>query len=146
MNSIIKKIDQLSHNHSIGYALIRIFLGVALLIRGLILIGDPEAIFALTRFENFHMFYSYVTMGHIVGGGLLAIGFFTRLAALIQIPILASAAFILHIREGLMMGGGGQSIELASLVLVLLVVYFIFGSGPLAIKKYINVGFKGSVH
>lgn len=80
------------------------------------------------------MWYAYITIGHLLGGICLAIGVLTRLAALLQIPILVGAVSLSDM--GLMMGG--QSLELATLVLFLLVVFFIFGAGPLALSKYAN--------
>jgi uncharacterized membrane protein YphA (DoxX/SURF4 family) len=64
---------------------------------------------------------------------MLTLGFFTRLAAFIQIPILVGAVFFIHFDQGLM--SVGQSLELAVLVLMLLILFFLFGSGPFAIDK-----------
>ncbi len=125
----------LESNRDIAYSLIRIFLGIALFIRGLIFISDPAAITELARVNKMYWWYSYITIVHLLGGLFLAIGLWTRFAALFQIPILAGAVFVIHIKQGLMTVG--QSLELASLVLFLLIVYFVFGSGKLAIDKYI---------
>jgi len=45
----------------------------------------------------------------LVGGAMLTIGFLTRLAAFVQIPILAGAVFIVHRQDGLF--AMGQSLE-----------------------------------
>ena len=87
--------------------------------------------------ENLHMFYSYITIAHLLGGFFMAVGFITRIAALFQMPILFCALFIVHLRDGFMMGG--QSAELAALVLFLLVVYFIFGSGKWALNNRFKI-------
>ena len=131
---IYKRLDDCQN---IAYSLIRIFLGIALFTRGIILVSNPGAIFMLDTQEEMHMFYSYVTIIHLLGGFMMAIGFFTRLGALLQIPILFSAVFFIHAKNGLMMGG--QSLELAVLVLFLLVIYFIFGSGPLVLSKFFKL-------
>jgi len=107
-----------------------------LFIRGLILFSDPAALTELARAEQQYWYFSYITISHLIGGLCLAIGLLTRFAALIQIPVLGGAVFIVHINQGLMQAG--QSLELAVLVLVLLAVYFLFGSGSLAVDKYIT--------
>jgi len=130
-------LQTLEDNQKLAYSLIRIFLGTALFVRGVILVANPAKIYVLDMHATMHMFYSYVTIIHLLGGFLMAIGFFTRIGALLQIPILFSAVFIVHKGSGLMVGG--QSLELAVLVLVLLTIYTIFGSGPLALNNYFRL-------
>lgn len=117
----------LNTHHDHAYAVIRVYLGLALFVRGLIMLSDPSAITSIAGAQQMYMMYAYVMIGHLVGGFLLAIGFMTRFAALFQIPILAGAVFLIHFGQGLM--SVGQSLELAALVLFLLVVYFLFGAG-----------------
>ncbi len=118
---------------SLAYSLIRIFLGFALFIRGILFVSDPHNLTQLAGSEqNFYLF-AYVAIGHLLGGFLLGIGFFTRLAALIQIPILLGAVFIVHLKQGLL--SAGQSLELSVLVLFLLIVFFLFGDGDLSLDK-----------
>lgn len=119
-----------------GYALIRIFLGVALFIRGYMIITNPNSILELGVEQEDFMWVSLVGIAHLLGGILLMVGFLTRLGALLQIPILFSATFFVYAHTKLMMGG--QSFELASLVLFLLVVFFIYGPGPLSVKDYLE--------
>jgi len=121
----------LDNNSSLAYSLIRIFLGTALFVRGILLFSDPDTIARLAGEDRTYWWYSYITIAHTAGGFLLAIGFLTRLAALIQIPILLGAVFLIHLKQGLL--SVGQSLELSVLVLVLLLVYFIFGSGSLGV-------------
>jgi uncharacterized membrane protein YphA (DoxX/SURF4 family) len=123
-----------THN-GLAYSLIRIFLGIALFIRGWILISDPSAIIELGGTDKLYWWYSYISIAHLIGGFLLTLGLITRLATLLQIPILAAAVFYVHFRQGLVTSG--QSLELSVLVLILLVIYFLFGSGVLAVDNYI---------
>ncbi|MBL7961250.1 DoxX family protein [bacterium] len=119
-----------------AYTVMRIYLGIALFMRGLILLSDPSAITTLAGAQQVYMMYSYIIAGHLIGGFLLAIGFMTRLAALLQIPILAGAVFFIHLQQGLMTVG--QSLELAALVLALLIIFCLFGSGSYALDNYIG--------
>lgn len=136
MNLYSRILKQLNTGQNVGYSFIRIFLGIALFVRGWHLVSDPGAIVEIVGDQKLHMFYSYITILHLIGGLLIAFGLFTRVGALVQIPILFAATFIVHAESGLMMGG--QSLELAGLVLFLLVVFLLFGSGPLSVADYVN--------
>jgi putative oxidoreductase len=139
MNQFSDLLNRLNRNQDIGYSIIRIFLGIILFIRGWAFAANPDIIFEIAGDPNVHMWYSYITVGHLVGGCCLALGILSRVAALIQIPILMGAVLISE--KGLMMGM--QSLELASLVLFLLVLFTLFGSGPLAVSTFVNKRNKG---
>ena len=125
---------------SLTYSLIRIFLGFALFVRGWIFIRDQEALMALVVDTGLDwlgatFLVHYITLAHLVGGFMLAVGLLTRWAALAQIPILFGAVFFVHWNEGLF--AAGQSLELAALVLFLLVVTALAGPGELSIDHYL---------
>ncbi len=136
METIKKLQKSLNSKVTLGYALIRIFLGIALLVRGWMIVTRPSSILDLGVEQQDFMWVALVGIVHLLGGILLTIGFLTRLGALMQIPILFSATFFVYAHTKLMMGG--QSFELASLVLFLLIVYFIYGSGPLSVREYLE--------
>lgn len=113
-----------------AYSFLRIFVGIALFIRGILFISDPHKLTQLAGSEQFFWMYSYIAIVHLAGGVLLMLGWFTRLASLIQIPILIGAVFVVHLSQGLL--ASGQSLELSVMVLFLLIVFFLFGSGELS--------------
>ena len=123
----------LDNNSDLAYGLIRVFLGVALFVRGLILASDPASITRLAGEDKIYWWYSYITVAHIIGGFSLASGLLTRLGAFLQIPVLFGAVFLVHLNQGLL--SVGQSLELSVLVLVLLLTYFIFGPGALSFDR-----------
>lgn len=136
MKRINELLQMLERNRETAYSLVRIYLGIALFVRGIILFADPAAITKLSGAQEMYMWHSYIIGAHIIGGLLLALGLLTRVAALFQIPILFGAVFFIHIKQGLITGG--QSLELAGLVLVLLFVYLLFGSGNFSIDKKLS--------
>ncbi len=136
MNTFNKYIASMDAKTDIAYALIRMFLGIALAIRGWMIISNPEAMLELGVTRDLFMWVSFAGIVHLLGGILLCFGFFTRLGAFIQIPILFNAIFFVYKHTQLMMGG--QSLELAALVLFLLCIYFVFGAGPLSVRDYFN--------
>jgi len=121
---------------------IRIYLGIGLVARGLLMSSNTSAAFVVDALQRSGQTWlvtglvlHYVMFAHIVGGGLLAIGFVTRIAALVQIPVLAGAVFLVHRSEGLL--ASGQSLEFAALVLFLLVVFLVAGAGRLSVDHYV---------
>jgi len=126
----------LSAHQEVGYAMIRIYLGVALFIRGVIFLTEPSVITELAMERDVGWIVPYVTFAHLAGGLLMAIGLLTRIAALIQIPVLLGAVFLIHMEEGLL--STGQSLELSVLVLFLLVIIFLTGPGPFALDDRIQ--------
>ncbi|MCX6153656.1 MAG: DoxX family membrane protein [Candidatus Kapabacteria bacterium] len=124
-----------SGKNELSYSFIRIFLGIALLVRGALLASDISLITAQVGSNQWYWWYSYIVVIHTLGGLLLAIGLATRLAAFFQIPILAGALFFVHLKSGLVKPD--QSLELSALVLVLLIIFFIFGSEKLSIDAFI---------
>jgi uncharacterized membrane protein YphA (DoxX/SURF4 family) len=115
---------------SLAYSFIRIFLGFALFVRGFLFVINPEALTRLAGSEQNFWIFAYVAIGHLIGGFMLCIGFLTRLATLIQIPILVGAIFVYHLKQGLL--SSGQSLEISVLVLFLLLIFFLFGGGELS--------------
>lgn len=120
-----------------GFDLVRIYLGIALFVRGALFIADPNRFLAFAGQTDswfWPMFLAhYVALAHLCGGLLLALGLVTRLAAAVQVPILVGAVFVVHWNQGLL--SVNQSLELAGLVLALLVSYAVFGSGPLSVDQ-----------
>ncbi|MAT54040.1 MAG: DoxX family protein [Saprospirales bacterium] len=118
-------------NKDVAYALIRIFLGAALMVRGLFLFLNPEALTKIVDDNSLNMYFSWIAISHLLGGLMLLLGLLTRLGALIQLPEVAYAVFFIHAKQGLMMGG--QSFELATMTLFLLLVILVYGAGPLSL-------------
>ena len=123
---------------------VRIYLGLGLFARGLILITNTSPGFFVDLMQRSGQSWltsgiliHYVMLAHFVGGLLLTIGFLTRVAAAVQIPILAGAVFFIHRQDGLF--ALGQSLEFSALVLFLLCVFSIAGAGKLSLD-YVTFG------
>jgi len=118
----------------------RAYLGIGLFVRGVLFVSEPELL--LGYMQDVHTWFlpyalvHFVAVAHLCGGLMLAAGLLTRLAAATQVPILFGAVFVVHSSGGLL--NPGQSLEFSALVLALLVVYFIFGSGELSIDRLLR--------
>ncbi len=125
----------LAENREVAIEILRIYLGIVLLIKGIQFVADKEraaeylAMVSLPFFQFLSM--HLVALVHIAGGLLLAIGLFSRVAALIQLPIILGAIFFVHFDQGLF--SKEQSLEFAILVFVLLLTFTIYGSGRLSV-------------
>lgn len=124
---------------------VRIYLGLGLFARGLLLITNTSTGFIVDLMQRSDQSWAvtgamlhYVALAHFVGGALLTIGFLTRLAALVQIPILFGAVFIIHRPDGLF--AMGQSLEFSALVLFLLCVLLVSGAGRWSLDHVIFGG------
>jgi putative oxidoreductase len=123
---------------------VRIYLGLGLLARGLILISNSSPGYFVDLMQRSGVSWltngimlHYVMVAHFVGGILLTIGFLTRIAAIVQMPILIGAVFFIHRQDGLF--ALGQSLEFSALVLFLLTVFAIAGAGKWSLD-YVTFG------
>ena len=135
MQQADSKLLWLKENREMAIEVLRIYLGVALFIKGIqFIVNDEQAAEYMAMVTM--PFFQFLTMHiiaivHIAGGFLLAIGLISRIAALIQIPIILGAIFFVHFQQGLF--SKEQSLELVILVLVLLITFVIYGSGRLSV-------------
>ena len=133
--ALLRAARDLNQKREFGLDLLRIYLGVGLFVRGGLFIARPEALLELIAASGDWFWPAaiahYVAAVHIGGGILLALGAYTRLAAAVQLPVLVGAVFVTHWSEGLL--GTGQSLEFAGLVLFMLIVFTVFGAGPLSV-------------
>ena len=120
--------------------LVRIYLGVGLIVKGIVFIQQTS--FIMERLGAAQITFGsgliahYVIVAHIGGGALMAFGLLTRVGAAIQIPALLGAVLFVHRQEGLFTAA--QTLEFTLLVLFLLVVFSISGSGRLSLDAYLG--------
>jgi uncharacterized membrane protein YphA (DoxX/SURF4 family) len=138
MTNFLARARTFADDPRFGFDLVRMYLGVALFVRGALFIADPSKV--ISFFGKADWFWPmliahYVGMAHLCGGLFLALGLLTRFAALAQVPVLVGAVFFVHWNQHLL--SGDQSLELAGLVLALLVAFVVFGAGPLSVDQRI---------
>jgi uncharacterized membrane protein YphA (DoxX/SURF4 family) len=115
---------------------VRIYLGVGLILKGISFLTHRELLTALngTALSGLAQIVPHI---HIIGGALLAIGFLPRLAAVVNIPILLAAVFMVHTPE-LHTLRGREGFEFSALVLFLLCVIAVRGAGPLSVSTLVK--------
>jgi len=74
----------------------------------------------------------YVVFAHLLGGLALILGMFVRASAIVQIPILLAAVFVVNANTAM----AQPYVEVVSsvVVLLLLVYFLIVGNGPISFK------------
>ncbi|MCA9508547.1 MAG: DoxX family protein [Myxococcales bacterium] len=133
-------ITMLKNNRDMCIETLRIYLGIGLILKGLQFLFNHQL---ATEYMNrlslpFFDFLSIhlIVVIHLAGGFLLAIGLITRIAALIQVPLLFGAIFFVHMQQGLF--SKEQSLEFVILVLFLLLIFSVYGGGRLSVDYYLE--------
>jgi len=122
--------------------LIRMLLGVFLLIKGSVFLNQNT--FLRDRIMDAHLFQwspdaitlliHYVTLVHMIGGVLIFLGLFTRLASLFHIPVVFGAVFFVNIMSYYV----NSELWLSIIVLALLMLFAVIGSGPLSVDNVLK--------
>jgi len=118
--------------------IIRIALGLFLLYKGIDVFLNMSDVTATMKnrapFGSFAflMAAQYAAFAHTIGGILLILGLFTRIACLIQIPVLLGAIFFVTGNHDLLRPY--SELFLSILVLLLLIYFLIVGNGPMSFK------------
>lgn len=121
---------------------IRILLGIFLALKGVEFINNMEPLTNLIAKSEFLASISlgilahYIVFAHLVGGLLIAFGLLTRLACIVQIPILLGAIILVNSSAGLLSPLAQLWVSVP--VLLLLVYFLISGSGPLSVDEWMR--------
>ena len=117
----------------------RIVLGVVLLLKGIFFISHAQHLRELILQSRFAaavgFFTAYVTFAHLFGGVFIIIGLFTRIAALLQVPVLLGAIFFILPASSADFG----SDFILSLIMLVLLLYVLWkGSGTISMEHYLK--------
>ncbi|MDQ2720496.1 MAG: DoxX family protein [Bacteroidota bacterium] len=128
------------------FTILRVALGLILFWKGIVYIRDTSRLELLMQhtglalFSNNSSVLSFIIsyLGLLCGLFILS-GLFTRISCIIQIPILFVAVFFVNIK-----GAGQSSFELilSIIVLILLILFAIKGSGTLSGDEFFRTYYK----
>lgn len=136
MENLVKSMIK---DKSITLELLRVYLGFALLIKGIYFISHMTEVFQVISFKFGYLDFllsHLVVLAHIVGGAFLILGLYTRIACAVNVPILLSAVILSQDSVGKF--NTRSDFELAMLVFVLLLYFIVNGSGKLSLDEYIK--------
>ncbi|MEX0780023.1 MAG: DoxX family protein [Balneolales bacterium] len=130
-------VELMVYNRHYAIEVLRMFFGALLFFRGFYFVENLDEIYGLieeTMAVSAFIVAHYVVAAHIVGGILLFFGLLTRFAAFVQIPILVGAVFFV---QGMGILGPATEQEYSLLVLVLLLVFFVYGGGKWSVDHHL---------
>ena len=136
--SILAKWDAWSAEHpSSVIDGLRIFLGLFIFYKGLFFMQNTAVLIEIiqpvdTAFSDFWMVH-YVAMSHLAGGIFIALGLLTRLAVIIQIPILLGAVIVN------MMGANAIELTESLVSFMLLLIFAFYGSGRFSADHFFGI-------
>ena len=134
----LQRIEYWGETHHPKYMdILRMALGVFLLLKGIEFANNTavltESMGSRISFNTLliSILIQYTIFAHIIGGFLIAVGLLTRLASLLQIPVLLGA--LLFVNWNVM--HYFSEFFLALITLLLLIYFMIIGSGPWSLDK-----------
>lgn len=143
--NVVQRIEHWGDIHHAKWLdVIRIFLGLLILSKGIAFISNTEAqqdwmiknsafpFSGLMAMAVVHI----VAFAHLVGGILITMGLVTRFAVVVQIPILLGAVFFVNLTKGF--SPLNSELWLSVIVLMLLVLFWIVGSGPYSVDHWMK--------
>jgi putative oxidoreductase len=122
--------------------IVRIVLGIFLCFKGIQFLQNMSSLLnMMTNSLSFNAFVlimlsHYVVFAHLLGGVLLVLGLLTRLACLIQIPVLLGAIFFVNSSGGYFKPFSELLLSVA--VLLLLILFLIIGNGPWSFEWFVE--------
>ena len=143
--NLIQKIENWGTEHHAKWLdVVRIILGILIFSKGVAFISDTEAQISWITQTNIFGFSGMlilvlvhlVAFAHLAGGILIVLGLVTRFAVVIQIPILLGAVFFVNLTHGFWLLN--SELWISILVLLLLIVFWIVGSGPYSVDTWMK--------
>jgi len=140
--NVIRKIEHWGDvHHSKWLDYLRIVLGLIIFGKGVSFVSDTSVLQNMITQNNVFGFSGVlisvaihvVAFAHLVGGILITLGLVTRFAVVIQIPILLFAVFFVNLTLGF--STPNSELWFSVLVLFLLIMFWVVGSGPLSVDE-----------
>ncbi len=137
----LHQINDWSNKHQLRWLVfLRVALGLCLLAKGISFIKNStilQTIFATSSIpKSLSWLAFFIPWAHLFRGFLIVIGLFTRIAVILQIPILIGAIIFVNTKSGVY--SGESDLLFSIIVLVLLLFFLVKGSGSYSIDKQIK--------
>jgi putative oxidoreductase len=119
---------------------LRLVVGLLLLLKGIYFVSHSQQletlIIASTAGSAVNVLVGYITFAHLFGGAFIMLGLLTRVAVILQIPIVIGALYYNLAPNAF--GSSGGELLLSIVVLVLLIYVLLFGAGPISMDDYLK--------
>ena len=136
--SVITDIERWGNDHRPAFLdFIRIALGIFITYKGFYFVMNMNELQMTTHGINAYFagayLAHYVVFAHVLGGPLIAVGLYTRIVSLIQLPVLIGAVFMVNYPKGYIALGQHMELWASLAVLAGLIVMMVFGAGNYSI-------------
>ena len=128
----------------IWLSILRIVLGIILVLKGINFIRDTSVVKSMVEQTGIGVFSQsssalalVVSLFTLLCGFFITVGLFTRASSIVMIPIIIVAIIFVNIKN---IERDSFELILTIIVLVLLVLFAIKGSGPLSADEYFRIG------
>jgi uncharacterized membrane protein YphA (DoxX/SURF4 family) len=120
--------------------IIRILLGIAIFIKGIYFIHNPEALLQILQNSKISgwtlIVEHHVAFTYLVGGILIAIGLITRIAIIFQLPVFFGSIFCCLTHRGFF--SVFSDLTFSIVIFVLLIFFLIWGPGRFSVDTYMK--------
>ncbi|MGB0525538.1 MAG: DoxX family protein [Flammeovirgaceae bacterium] len=135
---LVAKLNDWAHHHQAMWIdALRVLLGGFIFYKGMYFMEHTSIILELIQSVNSEWamvgIAHYVAMAHLAGGVLIIIGLLTRIAILVQLPVLIGAVIFNALNAAAPM-----ELTAAIVALVLLIAFLLYGSGKYSIDHFIG--------
>lgn len=139
--------EKTSTTQPMWLTIVRIALGLTLFLKGIIFIRDSSDLQLLLHRmsigvvdQNSQVIAFIITYITLLGGLFITVGLFTKTSSIVQIPILIGAVFFVNTKSGL--NQSTSELILSAVVLLLLILFAIKGSGAISADEYFRSYYK----
>lgn len=137
INSFRKFVDM---HHPGWMDIFRIILGIAIFIKGIYFIHNPDALMQILQNSKISgwtfIVEHHVAFTYLVGGILIAIGLITRIAIIFQIPVFFGSIYCCIADKGFF--SVFSDLTFSIIMFVLLIFYLIWGPGRFSVDTYMK--------
>jgi uncharacterized membrane protein YphA (DoxX/SURF4 family) len=137
INSFRKYIDL---HHPKWIDIFRILLGIAIFIKGIYFINNPDALLQILGSSKMSgwtfIVEHHVAFTYLVGGILIAIGLITRIAIIFQLPVFFGSIYCCLTQKGFF--SVFSDLTFSIVIFVLLILFLILGPGRFSVDGYMK--------
>lgn len=141
MNTIEKIETWGDRHHPKWLDALRILLGIILFYKGYVFMSNTNELQDMVRNSRYgevsFFLLHYIIFAQVFGGAMIIWGIATRIAVLVQIPILAGAIIFVNTQQGIY-SVMNDELWFSIIVLFLLVFFLVEGSGPWSLDEMIR--------
>ncbi len=136
--SVITDVEKWGNSHRPAFLdIVRILLGVFITYKGAYFVTHMNDLEMMASGINNYFagayLAHYIVFAHVLGGPLIAMGLYTRIVSVVQMPILIGAVFMVNAPRGHIALGSHMELWVSLAVLAGLIVMMVFGAGNYSI-------------